>query len=270
MRAVSTPSVLLLTVALVGAALAWPFAAHPTARAEAGIRELIASTDKARYQIWKDEFLSTETGRRQWQAYAQDTRLQLTIATSADNRYGAGIGHYEWNRSGQLSAATITLGARLDQEYPEPVYYPVMNALKQGELPAVLGHSVLAAAKIAHEFGHLSRMISTDAEVYRLQTELIPSYNAIIRSNGRNPGDPRLQDLVRRMGGTPVEIWEDREYWGETNAMLYLRDRIPNGAVQCSLFSYILKNVDNYAAKAYRSRFAAIAETQAARSPCAR
>jgi hypothetical protein len=270
MRAVSTTSALLGTTILVGTALAWPFAAHPTARAEAGIREVISPRDQARYQGWKAEFLSTETGRREWQAYAQDTRLLLTIAISADNRYGAGIGHYEWNRSGQLSAATITLGARLDQEYPEPVYYPVMNALKQGELPDVLGGSVLAAAKMAHEFGHLSRIISTDAEVYRLQTELIPSYNAIIKNNGRNPRDPRLQDIVQRMGGTPVEIWEDREYWGETNAMLYLRDRITNGALKCSLFSYILKNVDTYAAKTYRSRFAEIADSQASRSQCTR
>ena len=146
----------------------------------------------------------------------------------------------------------------------------MLNALKHGELPDVLGHTVLAAAKMAHEFGHLSRIISTDAEVYRLQTELIPSYNAILRNNGRNPRDPRLQDLVRRMGGTPMEIWEDREYWVETNAMLYLRDRITNGALQCSLFSYILKNVDTYAGKAYRNRFAEIAGPPAARGRCAR
>jgi len=269
MRAASATSVWLGTL-LVGTALSWPFAAHPTARTEVGIREVMSPGDKARYQAWKDEFLSTEVGRREWQLYAEDPRLRLTITTSMDNKYGAGIGEYEWNRSGQLSAATITLGARLDQEYPEPAYYPVMNALKHGELPGMLGHTVLAAAKMAHEFGHLSRMMSTDAEVYRLQTELIPSYNAIISNNGRNPRDPRLQDLVRRMGGTPVEIWEDREYWGETNAMLYLGDRITNGALKCSLFSYILKNVDAYAATTYRSRFAEIAASQATRSPCAR
>jgi len=270
MKAVSTPSVLLGSVVLVGTTLAGPFTAHPTARADAGIREVISARDKARYQVWKDEFLSTETGRREWQAYAQDTRLLLTITTSTDNRYGALIGHYEWNRSGQLSAATITFGDRLDQEYPDPVYYPVMNALKHGEFPDVLGGSVLAAAKVAHEFGHLSRMIATDADVYRVQTELIPSYNAIMKDNGRNARDPRVQDLVRRMGGTPVEIWEDREYWGETNAMLYLGDRITNGALKCSLFSFILKNVDTYASKAYRNRFAEIADSQAAQSPCPR
>jgi hypothetical protein len=263
-------SAMLGTIVVVGTALAWPFAAHPTARAEAGIREQISPKDKARYQVWKDEFLSTETGWREWQAYAHDTRLLLTIASSTDNRYGAAIGQYEWNRSGQLTAATITLGARLDEKYPEPVYYPVMNALNHGEWRDTLGHSVLGAAKMAHEFGHLSRMILTNADVYRLQNELVPSYNAIIMHNGRNPRDPRLQDLVRRMGGTPIEIWEDREYWGEANAMQYLRDRITDGALQCSLFSYILKNVDTYADKAYRGRFAEIAESRASRGRCGR
>jgi len=269
MRAASANSVVLGTIMLVAAATSWPFAAHPEAQARRGIRELVPPNDQARYQLWKEDFVSTETGRREWQARAQDTQLLLTIATSMDNRHGAGIGEYDWNRSGRLTAATVTLGARLDEEYPEPVYYPVMNALKHGDLPFELGRSVLAAAKIAHEFGHLSRMISTDAGVYRLQAELIPSYNTIIMNNGRNPRDPRLQSLVQRMGGTPIEIWEDREYWGEVNAMLYLRDRITDTPLRCSLFSYILKNVDTYADKAYRDRFAEVAEAPTPQGRCA-
>ena len=40
-------------------------------------------------------------------------------------------------------------------------------------------------------------------------------------------------ELASQMGGTPVTIWEDREYWGETNAMLYLRDRITENGMRC-------------------------------------
>jgi len=267
MKTVSAAFVLLGTIALIWIAPARPSAARATARPEAGIREAIPARDKVRFQAWKDEFLSAATGLRDWQTYARDPRLALTITTSTENRHGAGIGSYEWDSSGHLVAATVTLGARLDEEYPEPVYYPVMNALKHEEFRYAISRTTLAAAKIAHEFGHLSRMIATDAAVYRLQAELVPSYNAIIRNNGWNPRDPRLLDLARRMGGTPVEIWEDREYWGEANAMLYLRDRITNGALQCSLFSYIIRNVDTYA-KVYRTRFAQIAESQASRSRC--
>jgi len=184
------------------------------ARAPAGIREDISAKDKLRYQAWKDEFLSTETGLREWQTYARDTRFALTITTSSDNRHGAEIGRYEWDDTGHLAAATITLGIRLDEEYPEPVYYPVMNALKHEEFRYAISRSTLAATKIAHEFGHLSRMITTDAAVYRLQAELVPAYNAIMMKNGWNSRDPRLQDLAGRMGGTPVEIWEDFESTG--------------------------------------------------------
>ena len=267
MRAFPAAFVFLGTIALVWIAPARPSAARATARPETGIREQIPARNKVRYQAWKDEFLSAETGLREWQTYAHDPRFVLTITTSTENRHGAGIGSYEWDNSGHLVAATVTLGARLDEEYPEPVYYPVMNALKQEEFRYVIGRNTLAAVKMAHEFGHLSRMLATDAAVYRLQSELVPSYNSIIRNNGWNPRDPRLLDLARRMGGTPVEIWEDREYWGEANAMLYLRDRITNSALQCSLFSHIIRNVDTYA-KVYRNRFAQIAASQASGSRC--
>jgi hypothetical protein len=255
------------TIALVWSAPARPAAARSMAPPATGIREQISPKDRARFQAWKDEFLSAETGLREWQTYAYDPRLVITITTSIENRYGAGIGHYEWDNSGHLVAATITLGAHLDEEYPEPVYYPVVNALRQGEFRYEFGGGILAAAKMAHEFGHLIQMISTDAAFYRLQSELVPSYNAIIRNNGWNPRDPRLVDLARRMGGTPVEIWEDREYWGEANAMRYLRDRITNGSLKCSLFSSIIRNVDTYA-KIYRNRFVEIAESQASPGHC--
>ena len=43
----------------------------------------------------------------------------------------------------------------------------------------------------------------------------MPQYNKIFLSNGRNANDPRLIELAKQIGGTPVEIWEDREYWGK-------------------------------------------------------
>jgi len=252
---------------LVWSAPARPLAAGSPARPAGGIREQISAKDKLRFQEWKDEFLSTDTGVREWDTYAYDQRLVLTITTSTDNRYGAGIGHYEWDNSGHLVAATITLGSRLDEEYPEPVYYPVVNALRQGEFRYSISRSVLAAAKMAHEFGHLSRMIATDATFYRLQSELVPSYNAIIRNNGWNPRDPRLVELARRMGGTPVEIWEDREYWGEANAMVYLQDRFSEDSLRCSLFTRIRHSVDLYA-KNYEPRFLEVIRATPNRKLC--
>jgi hypothetical protein len=219
-----------------------------------GIVELVPAKYRERYEGWKNDLLSTETGRRQWEEYAHSTRFTLTIVITDEERHNAGTGKYKWDDSGELLAATITLGNRIDEGYPNPIYYPVMYSL----LPFAESHpiegSVLAAAKIAHELGHVRQAASTGGALYKLQNQLMPAYNQILLGNGRNPRDQRLIELAHRMGGTPVEIWESREYWGEVNAMLYLRERITDQERQRALFSRVRRNVELYA-KDYAERF---------------
>src|SRR5919109_2293187 len=78
-----------------------------------GIREIIDSKYQQRYQEWKDEFLSTEIGRAQWEMYSRNPRLVLTITIAKGNSHGAGSAKYKWNDAGELIAATITLGTRI-------------------------------------------------------------------------------------------------------------------------------------------------------------
>jgi hypothetical protein len=223
-----------------------------------GVKELVPGKYKERYQSWKAEFLGTETGRTQWESFEQNREFTLTIIVTEEERHGAGTGKYTWDNTGKLIGATIRLGNRLNEGYPNPIYYPVMNALGPRETSSlVIKNNVLAAAKIAHEFGHLKQVANMDGAVYRLQNELIPAYNKILLTNGRNTNDPRLLSLVQQMGGTPVEIWENREYWGEANAMLYLRDRITNESEQRALFNRIRQSVELYA-KEYAERFEGI------------
>ena len=223
-----------------------------------GIREVIPDKYRERYEEWKTEFLYTETGQRQWQAYEQNANFTLTITVTCDDRNGAGTGKYTWNDKGELIAATINLGCRIDEGYPNPIYFPVMNSLTPRDLSFAVNKNILAAAKIAHEFGHIKQVFNADGSHYQLQNQLMLVYNKILLSNGRNTLDPRLIDLARQMGGTPVEIWEDREYWGEANAMLYLRDRITKESEQRVLFSRIRRAVELYA-KNYVGRFDQIA-----------
>src|SRR5215470_5920081 len=225
----------------------------------AGIKEDIASKYAVRYQNWKREFLSTEAGRTQWDLYQNNPHFTLTISVSRENAEGATTGKYKWNDAGQLVAATITLGMRLDEGYPNPIYFPVMNSLVPTESSNRIGGDTLAATKLAHEFGHVNRTMKADATVYQLQTQLIPQYNKIFLSNGRNPNDPKLVELADKIGGTPVQVWEDREYWGEVNAMMYLRDRVTDDGLRCTLFSKIRHSVDLYA-KDYEPRFLEIAK----------
>jgi hypothetical protein len=232
-----------------------------------GIKEEVPTKYAARYQDWKREFLATEAGRNQWASYEHNPNFTLTIAVSRENAEGATTGRYKWNDSGQLIAATIMLGVRLDEGYPDPIYFPVMSSLVSTESINRIKGSTLAATKLAHEFGHVIRTAKADATAYQLQTLLIPQYNKIFFSNGRNENDPRLIELAAKIGGTPVQIWEDREYWGEANAMLYLRDRFTEDSMRCSIFSRIRHSVDLYA-KSYEPRFIEVARATPNQRTC--
>jgi len=232
-----------------------------------GIREAITDKHQKRYQEWKTEFLSTDIGRAQWEMYAHHPRIVLTITISDSNPEGAGSGKYKWNEAGELVAATITLGSHVDQGFPSSVYYPVMNALEPFESARLIGGTVLAATKLAHEFGHVMRIAGTPESLYKLQVQMVPVYNKIFLSNGHNVNDPRLVELAQKMGGNPVEIWEDREYWGEANAMMFLRDRVAKEKFHCRLFGKIKQAVEEYA-KDYEERFAEIAKSQGAIYSC--
>jgi YD repeat-containing protein len=232
-----------------------------------GVREEIPAKYLARYQQWKEEFLSTESGRNQWSFYQNNPNFTLNITVTRDNAEGATTGKYKWNDAGQLISATITLGMRLDEGYPNPIYFPVMNSLVPSDSFNRISGNTLAATKLAHEFGHVNRTGKVDATVYQLQSQLIPQYNKIFLSNGRNPDDPQLVQLTQKLGGTPVQIWEDREYWGEANAMVYLRDRVTEENLRCAIFNKIRHSVDLYA-KDYEPRFLEIARATPSRKIC--
>ena len=232
-----------------------------------GIIEEIPEKYANRYLNWKREFLSTEAGRNQWALYENNPHFTLRVNISRDNAEGATTGNYEWNGAGKLVAATITLGIRLDAGYPNPIYFPVMNSLGPTESFDRINGVTLAATKIAHEFGHVNRTAKVDHTLYQLQGQLMPEYNKIFLSNGRNANDPRLIELASKIGGTPVEIWEDREYWGEANAMVYLRDRVTDESMRCSLFARIRHSVDLYA-KSYEMRFVEVAQAPPSQRIC--
>ena len=225
-----------------------------------GIREHVPPKYVARYQHWKREFLSTETGRQQWDSYQNNPNFTLTVVVTRENPEGGTTGDYEWDEHGKLIAATITLGCRLDEGVPNPIYFPVMNSLLPTETTRNIGGETMAATKMAHEFGHVNRTANGDSVLYQLQLNLMPEYNRILLSNGRDVHDPRLIELQKRMGATPVEIWEDREYWGETNAMLYLRDRFAENSLRCLLFSRIKRSIELYA-PGYEERFLTVAQS---------
>lgn len=218
------------------------------------IKEIIPERFQKKYQKWKAEYLSTKVGQEQWERYAHNSNFTLTITMSEEAGRGAGTDQYRWNDSGQLVAATITLGDQADAGFPSPFNYPVTSSLAHTEPFPPISGSILAATKLAHEFGHVIQVGTADPRLFQLQNKLIPIYNHILLSNGRNTLDPKLLELAKQMKGTPVEIGQDRELWAEANALSFLRERCPEDGEYKSVFKAIKSAVESYA-KEHMDRF---------------
>ena len=221
---------------------------------DVGIREVVPREIKQRYAKWKEELLSTEFGRAQWEYYANNKQFLLTIVVSEDRKYGAGTDQFEWNKDGELVAATITLGKNLDKGYPDPVYYPVMNSLATYDELYEISGDILASTKIVHEIGHVNFTAHANGKLFQRQNILMASYNKIFLKNGYDTKDPRLVELATELGGKPVEIWEAREYKSELSALRYLMERINREPYYCSVFTRVKRNITNYASN-YRESF---------------
>ena len=232
---------------------------------DGGIKEDIPVKFKDRFEKWKAELCSTEFGRQQWDTYANNKQFILTITISGDKTKGAGTDKFLWDEEGNFVGATITLGAGIDQGYPNPIYYPVLNSLSADEAPYAISGKILAATKIAHEIGHVNQAAKANMKFIQMQNKLMPIYNSIFLKNGLKTNDKKLVDLQQQMGGTPVEIWESREYWSEVNAMLFLKERISKEEFYCYVFNRIKNNIETYA-REYEQRFGQRPEFS--NSPC--
>jgi hypothetical protein len=191
--------------------------------------EVIPKNYRKRYLKWKNDYLSTQVGRTEWYRYALDPNFKLTITISKEWAEGAIVDNFHWDDNGRLIAATITLGHKLDSGYPSSINYPITCSLAPGNLPPEAKGTILAATKIAHEFGHLDRTMSMDGRLYQLQNSLMIQYLQIFNANGHDCKDPRLLALVEQMSGTPVSIQQDRESWAEVGAIQYLKERLARG-----------------------------------------
>jgi hypothetical protein len=205
-----------------------------------GIKEVIRDKYRKRYEAWKNEFLSTETGRSQWEKYANTQTFLLTITVSDDKPHDARTDRYEWTNSGTLSAATIILGSRIDEGYPSTENYPVTGSLASRRESASR-RSILAASKFAHEFGHVNQALANGQ--FQRQRQLLRTYITITLAKGHEKYDPRLTELAQQLGATPLQVWTDWECLAETNALLYLQDKVSQKLLPPSLLKTIANNV---------------------------
>jgi hypothetical protein len=181
---------------------------------------------RRRYNQWKATFLSGPTGRQLWLKYAASPTFHLTIVVSKSQAKGAKVEEYRWEE-GKLVAATIVLGSQLNYGYPGQQYYPVLGSLAFTRYPwEERSDFILAAAKIAHEFGHIDHTANSDAGDYQLRNELLDVYATRFKSNGYDADDPALKELVDQIGAIPDEIHGQREFWAETYSLRFLLDKL--------------------------------------------
>ena len=221
---------------------------------DGGIKEDVPQKYRARFERWKTELLSTDFGRRQWEAYANNKNFVLTIKVAGSRGSDAGTDKFQWDEDGNFVGATITIGSEIDDGYPPPIYYPVLNSLSTDAAVYPINGNILAATKLSHEIGHVDQTAEANVKFLQLQNKLVPAYISIFLKNGLNTRDKKLIELADQMGGTPTEIWESREYWSEVTAMQYLHDRLGKEDVYCRVFDKIKRNVREFA-KDYEGRF---------------
>lgn len=229
-------------------------AAEPPREAKRGVREAVPDKYLKKYRRWKAEYLSTGEGRRQWRRYADDERFTLTITVSQELGRGGIVSDYRWDEAGRLVGATITLGSGLDGGLPPTLYYPVTSALGAAEEVAGLSGDILAAAKLAHEFGHVNRAADTGAALFERQNTLSARYARLFEESGYNPRDPRVAEVTRLLGGTPFDIQLAREHGAEANTLAFLRERMSDESGRGALFRQIRKSVSEYGEKHPRQR----------------
>jgi hypothetical protein len=227
--------------------------ARETLGADSGIREEIPARYRARFEKWKTELLTTEFGRTQWETYARDTQFVLTIRITEDRGKGAGTDKFQWDGDGRLTGATITLGADLDGGVPPPTYYPVLNALSPELGVPAIHPSVIAAAKLSHEIGHVEQAGRMTSGSLQLESRLVPKYVEIFLHNGLDPNDNRLLALRDQLGGTPTELWQDREFNSEVVALRYLAERLASDDI-CRVLRKVRGNLNEYG-QTFESRF---------------
>ncbi len=224
---------------------------------DGGIREDVPTKYRAKFDLWKAELLSTEFGKAQWSQFETNKAFVLKIEVTGKRDKGAGTGDLEFNDAGELVGATVTLGGDIDRGYPNSYYYPVLESLAATETATTHNGRLLAVTKFSHELGHVDQILRESGELLRLQDKLVPQYSSIFLKNGWNTKDNKLVDLAAKMGGTPTEIWEHREYKSETIALQFLAEKLSGEPYRCDVIRRVKRNVAGNA-RQYQSLFASL------------
>jgi RHS repeat-associated protein len=193
--------------------------------------------EKKRYEKWKEKFLSTEEGRKMWNKYADDKGFTLDISItdrgSDQQNGGAKVGDYKFDKDGNFTGASMTLGNNLENGVPNSDY-PVGSSLTD------VDGLKKAASKIAHEFGHLEQFRAIGHRFFE-QQQIIGEYNArqteLTNNNAtveQRSSDSKLANLdgkfVNKFGRSMEQMRVQREWAADMYAIPIIRQVLGKSA----------------------------------------
>jgi RHS repeat-associated protein len=71
------------------------------------------ATKHEEYKKWKEEYLKSEEGKKQWEKLDKDQSLTVTVKFDPEAKDST-TGDYKWDDSGKLTSATVTFGGKAD------------------------------------------------------------------------------------------------------------------------------------------------------------
>jgi len=192
---------------------------------------------RKRYEAWKKDYVSTDAGRKQWDTLNNRTDITVRIVVDKEHNQGAEAGNYQFDQgTGQLNAATITLGRNIGSGYPNAGDYPVTSSLGAGGVSG----TILAVTKFAHEFGHVDATMA-EGILHQQQDQLMKQYGDLYNQL-HSFSDPQFGSIIQQLGATPGDMHTSREHAAEANTIPYLRDRLPGK----SMPNAIKQAIQNY------------------------
>jgi RHS repeat-associated protein len=207
--------------------------------------------DNKDYQKWKTALLATKAGQAQWDKYANDHSINITITMGENTggKYGAETTS-TFDSNGKLIGASIVLGTKFAEKAAAAGDYPIGSKLTSDDPNG--GYSVSREARavffLSHEFGHVEDAQKVGGAVWGRENALLTENLAGFKKQGQawfNSSD--YQKLLTQCGCKNLnEIHGQRELRAEGYAIPTMKDYYAKHAGHGSMPKRVKQAIQNY------------------------
>jgi RHS repeat-associated protein len=204
------------------------------------------------YQKWKKALLSTEAGRAQWDKYANDHSVTITITMgeNAGGNFGAETTP-TFDESGKFTGATIVLGTDFaKRDTLDAEAYPISSKMTEGGDPGItsVDRTARAVDFLAHEFGHVEDAQKQGKDVLERENQLLAKNQQLEQRFGPQFGKTAQYAALQSQCGcnNVSDLHTQREVRAEAAVIPVMRDYYAKGAGHGSMPSRVNQAIQNY------------------------